>query len=40
MHHKVNNPFLVAEKILDKFKDEKLDAIIVDLHKEASSELY
>ncbi len=39
MNHKVYNPFLKAKEILEKFKLEKLDAIIIDLHKEVTSEL-
>lgn len=40
MNHKVNNPFSVVEKILEKYKNDKLDWIIIDFHKEASSEFY
>ena len=36
----VNNPFLETEKILEKFKDEDLDWIVIDFHKEATSEIY
>lgn len=31
-------PFRCAEQILKKYKDEKLDAVIVDFHAEATSE--
>jgi len=31
-------PFKIADKILAQFKNEKLDAIIVDIHGEATSE--
>lgn len=37
---KVSNPFLKAREILDKFKKEDLDWIIIDFHKEATSEWY
>jgi len=40
MNHKVTNPFLKAKEIIEKHKDEKLDAIIIDFHNEASAELY
>lgn len=40
MNHKVNNPFLKANEILEKFKEEKLDWIIIDFHKETTSEWY
>jgi len=40
MNYKVNNPFVVVEQILEKTKWEKLDWIIVDFHKEATSEWY
>jgi metallophosphoesterase (TIGR00282 family) len=32
------NPFLMAEEILNKYKDEELNAIIIDFHAEATSE--
>lgn len=40
MNHKVTNPFLKAKEIIEKHKNEKLDAIIIDFHNEASAELY
>jgi calcineurin-like phosphoesterase len=40
MRHKVNNPFLVTEKILKEYKKSKLDGIVIDFHKEATSEIY
>ncbi len=40
MHHKVYNPFLKAREILEELKDEKIDGIIIDFHKEATSEWY
>ncbi len=40
MRYNVYNPFLKAEEILKKLSDEKFDAIILDLHKEATSEWY
>lgn len=40
MNHKVTNPFLKAREILDFYKWEKLDWIILDFHNEASAELY
>ncbi len=40
MNHKVNNPFIVVDKILEKFKSEKLDWIIIDFHKEVTSSWY
>lgn len=40
MNLRVNNPFLEADKILEKYKDEKLDWIVIDFHNEATSEIY
>jgi len=40
MNKKVNNPFEVSEDIIEKFKWENLDGIIIDFHKEASAEWY
>lgn len=34
------NPFRKVDEILEKFSDEKLDWIIVDFHKETTSESY
>ncbi len=36
----VEDPFRTADKILEEFKNEKLSAIILDFHAEASSEKY
>lgn len=40
MNHKVKNPFLEAEKICNRFENEKLDGIVIDFHRETASELY
>lgn len=40
MNHKVKNPFREAEKIIKKFENEKLDAIVIDFHRETTSEIY
>lgn len=40
MNKKVLNPFEVVDEIIDNFKSEKLDWIIVDFHKEATAEWY
>ena len=40
MPHKVYNPFLKAAEIIEKLKNEKLDWIIIDFHKEVSSSIY
>lgn len=40
MNHKVYNPFLKATEILEQCKLEKIDWIIIDFHKEATSEWY
>lgn len=40
MNHRVYNPFLKADEILEEFKNENLDWIIIDFHKEASAEWY
>ena len=39
MSGNVNNPFLVAKKIIEEHKKEKLDWIVIDFHREASSEI-
>jgi len=39
MPHKVNNPFLVAKEIIEKFEN-KVDWVIIDFHKEVSSSIY
>lgn len=38
--HNVNNPFSCVKKILNDYKKEKLDWIIIDFHREATSEIY
>ncbi|MBI5023365.1 MAG: YmdB family metallophosphoesterase [Candidatus Magasanikbacteria bacterium] len=35
---KLSNPFTVMEEILAKYADEKIDAILLDFHTEATSE--
>jgi len=40
MNHKVPNPFLKIREILDSYKWEKLDWIILDFHNEATAEAY
>ena len=40
MNHKVTNPFLKTREILDSYKWEKLDWIILDFHNEATAEAY
>ncbi|MDD2907576.1 MAG: TIGR00282 family metallophosphoesterase [Candidatus Gracilibacteria bacterium] len=40
MNHKVTNPFLKAKEILELYKDENLDGIVLDFHNEASAEAY
>jgi metallophosphoesterase (TIGR00282 family) len=40
MKHKVDNPFLKADKILKKFETEKFDWIIIDFHKEVTPDWY
>jgi len=35
-----NNPFTSVDDILDKYKDKKIDASIVDFHAEATGEKY
>jgi calcineurin-like phosphoesterase len=37
MQHKVYNPFLRVEEILNKFNHIDFDGIILDFHKEVSS---
>ena len=39
MHMGSYNPFLKLQEILTEIKDEKVDGIIIDFHKEASSEI-
>ena len=36
----VKNPFRTCDEILEKYKNENFDGIIIDFHKEASSEWY
>lgn len=40
MNKKVNNPFEIADDILEKFSNEELDWIIIDYHKETTAEWY
>lgn len=40
MWKKVNNPFEVVDDIIDLYKKEKLDWIIIDFHKETTAEWY
>jgi calcineurin-like phosphoesterase len=40
IHHKLFNPFLKVDEILEKFSSEKLDWIIIDFHKEVTSDWY
>jgi len=40
MNHKVYNPFLKIQEILSKFENEKIDWIVIDFHKEVTSEGY
>jgi metallophosphoesterase (TIGR00282 family) len=40
INYKVSNPFLKVEAILDETKKEHFDWIIVDFHKETTSEWY
>ncbi len=40
MKYNVHNPFIKIEEILNQFKEEKIDAIIIDFHKEATAEGY
>ncbi len=40
IHHKVINPFVKIEEILNETRWENVDAIVVDFHKEATSEWY
>lgn len=40
MKFKVYNPFFKIEEILKELKNEKLDGIIIDFHKEVTSEWY
>jgi len=40
MNHKVYNPFLKAKEIIDTYENKNLDGIIIDFHKEVTSEWY
>ena len=40
INHKVINPFFKIEEILEETKNEKLDWIIIDFHKETTAEWY
>jgi calcineurin-like phosphoesterase len=36
--HRVKNPFLEVDEVLNKFKSEKFDSIVVDFHAETTAE--
>jgi calcineurin-like phosphoesterase len=36
--YKVSNPFLRVQEILEMYKSETFDAIIIDFHKETTAE--
>ncbi|MCP4522749.1 MAG: YmdB family metallophosphoesterase [Candidatus Gracilibacteria bacterium] len=40
MNYSMENPFLKGEKILEELSDQTFDAIIIDFHKETTSEGY
>lgn len=40
INHNVYNPFFKLEEVLEETKNQKLDAIVVDFHKEVTSEWY
>ncbi len=40
MNHKVDNPFLKLQNILDAIPRESYDACIVDFHRETTAEIY
>ncbi len=40
MSHKVLNPFLKAQEILDSLDPKSYDAVIVDFHRETTAEIY
>lgn len=40
MVEKMYNPFLRADEVLKQYEQEKLDGIIVDFHRETTSESY
>ncbi|MDD2487368.1 MAG: TIGR00282 family metallophosphoesterase [Candidatus Gracilibacteria bacterium] len=35
-----HNPFIKVDELLESFKDEKFDGIIVDFHRETTAEIY
>jgi calcineurin-like phosphoesterase len=38
MSHRVFNPFIKAKEILEIYKNENIDAIVIDFHKETTAE--
>lgn len=40
MLHRVENPFLYAQKLLEDIPRESYDACVIDFHKEATAEIY
>jgi metallophosphoesterase (TIGR00282 family) len=40
MAHRVFNPFIKAKEILEIYKNENIDAIVIDFHKETTAEWY
>lgn len=40
MNHKVLNPFLISEEILEKTGWENVDWVVIDFHKETTAEWY
>jgi len=40
MSHKVHNPFLKVQEILDQIPPESYDAVVLDFHRETTAELY
>lgn len=39
LNHNVINPFVYITEVLEQYSEEKLDGIVVDFHKEATSEI-
>jgi len=39
IHHQVRNPFHSIDEILSQYSNQHIDAICVDFHKEATSEV-
>ena len=40
MSHKVYNPFLKIDEILESYSPESYDILIVEFHRETTAELY